>query len=86
MQHDLFQCVGVWAVLKFVVSIKNLFFNWDSLYARRNTHYEVWNYKKRSTKRLKHTRNLERTYSQKMPLNSRLKVTKIIGQWKAFYR
>ena len=29
---------------------------------------------------------LVRTYSQKMSVNSRLKVTKIIGQWKIFYR
>ena len=29
---------------------------------------------------------LERTYSQKMSVNSRLKTTKIIGQRKAFYR
>ena len=29
---------------------------------------------------------LERTYSKKMSLNSRLKATKIIGQMKAFYR
>ena len=29
---------------------------------------------------------LERTYSWKMPVNSRLKATKIIGQRKAFYR
>ena len=29
---------------------------------------------------------LERTYSQKMSVNSRLKATKIIGQRKAFYR
>ena len=26
------------------------FFNWDSLYARLNSHYEAWSYKKGSTK------------------------------------
>ena len=33
-----------------------LFFNWDSLHARLNSHYKTCNYKtrKRSTKRLKH--------------------------------
>ena len=29
---------------------------------------------------------LERTYSEKMSVNSRLEATKIIGQRKAFYR
>ena len=28
------------------------FFNWDSLHARLNSHYEAWSYKKRSTKRI----------------------------------
>ena len=41
----------------------------------------------RSTKRLQHQEIcLERTYSQKMSVNSRLKATKIKGQRKAFYR
>ena len=41
------------------------FFNWDSLHARLNSHYEAWSYKKK-----KHTKEyrlqkicLERTYS-----------------------
>ena len=25
------------------------FFNWDSLHARLNSHYEAWSYKKKST-------------------------------------
>ena len=29
------------------------FFNWDSLYARLNSHCKLWNYKKRSTKKIK---------------------------------
>ena len=42
--------------------------------------------RKRSTKRLKHTGIcLERTYSQKISVNSRLRATKIIGQRKALY-
>ena len=28
------------------------FFNWDSLHARLNSHYETWSYKKRSTKKI----------------------------------
>ena len=31
------------------------FLNWDSLYLGLNSHYEAWNYKKKITKRLKHT-------------------------------
>ena len=37
-----------------------IFFNSDALHARLNSHYEAWSYKKRSTKRLKHTGNLIR--------------------------
>ena len=39
-----------------------LFFNWDSLHARLNSHYEAWMklQEKKSTKRLRHTRNLFR--------------------------
>ena len=39
------------------------FFNWNSLHARLNIHYEEWRYK--ITKRLKHTENLfrKRAYS-----------------------
>ena len=29
-----------------------LFFNWDSLHARLNSHQEAWSYKKRSTKKI----------------------------------
>ena len=28
------------------------FFNWDSPHARLNSHYEAWNYKKKSTKKI----------------------------------
>ena len=30
----------------------DFFFNWDSLHARLNSHYEAWSYKKRSTKKI----------------------------------
>ena len=39
---------------------QDLFKNWDSLYARLNSHYKAWSYRKRSTKILKHTENLFR--------------------------
>ena len=28
------------------------YFNWDSLYARLNSHYEAWSYNKRSIKKI----------------------------------
>ena len=36
------------------------FFNWDSLHARLNIHYEAWSYKKKKQKRLEATENLFR--------------------------
>ena len=41
------------------------FFNWDSLYARLNSHYEAWSYNKKSTKKDYRLQKicLERTYS-----------------------
>ena len=53
------------------IKAKQNFFNLDSLHARLNSHYEAWSYKKK-----KH----------KISINSRLKITKIIGQRKGFYR
>ena len=35
-------------------------FNWHSLHARLNSHYEAWSYKKKSTKRPQDTENLFR--------------------------
>ena len=36
-------------------------FNWDSLHARLNSHYEAWSYKKKKAqKRLQDTENLFR--------------------------
>ena len=37
-----------------------LFFNWDSLYARLNSHYKAWSYKKNKQKDLRYTGNLFR--------------------------
>ena len=53
----------IWAKKSFFGGFSSFFFfflNWDSPYARLNSHYEAWSYKKRSTKRLKHTGNLFR--------------------------
>ena len=41
-------------------SVNTIFFNWDSLHARLNSHYKHGVTRKRSTKRLKHTGNLFR--------------------------
>ena len=30
-----------------------LFFNWDSLHARLNSHYDAWSYKKKKQKKVK---------------------------------
>ena len=63
------------------------FFNQDSLHARLNSHYKTWSQKKKKDKKIKtHEICLERIYSRKMSINSRLIATKIIGQGKAFYR
>ena len=57
--------------------------NWDSLHARRNSHYDLWSYKKKKHIKVKEYR---KSVLKKMSVNSRLKVTKIIGQRKAFSR
>ena len=36
-----------------LISIISLFFNWDSLHARLNSHYEVWRYKKKKHKKIR---------------------------------
>ena len=38
--------------LLWVIRFCFVFFNWDSLQARLNSHYEAWSYKKRSTKKI----------------------------------
>ena len=32
---------------------KDFFFNWDSLHARLNSHYEAWSYKKKKHKKIR---------------------------------
>ena len=34
------------------MAVFQFFFNWDSLHARLNSHYEAWSYKKRSKKKI----------------------------------
>ena len=65
------------------------FFNWDSLHARLNRHYNAWSCKKKKHKKITTYRKSiykEPTVKKKMFVNSRLKATKIIGQRKSFYR
>ena len=64
-----------------------VFFNWDSLHARLNSHYEAWSYKKKKHKKVKaYRKSNEKEPAVKRSVNSRLKATKIIGQRKSFYR
>ena len=35
-----------------LILLMSFFFNWDSLHAKLNSHYEAWSYKKRSTKKI----------------------------------
>ena len=53
----------------------NIFFNWDSFHARLNRHYEPWSYKKKEAQKDQNIQKiiLERTYSQKVSVNTRLK-------------
>ena len=41
-------------IVAFVLKTDFFFFNWDSLHARLNSHYEAWSYKKKkkSTKKI----------------------------------
>ena len=50
---------SIWVLLKFIFTLKEyqktvnllkkekVFFNWDSLHARLNSHYKAWSYKKK---------------------------------------
>ena len=49
-----------WGVRRGFINRQNLlsktgviFFNWDSLHARLNSHYKVWSYKKKNSKMIK---------------------------------
>ena len=62
-----------------IVDFKHVyFFNWDSLHASLNSHYEVWSYKKKKDKKIKAYRyrksvQKEPTVTVKVSVNSRLK-------------
>ena len=46
---------------KFQIKVVVVFFNWGSLHAMLNSHYEAWSYKKKKAqKRLQATENLFR--------------------------
>ena len=63
------------------------FLNWDSPRVRLNSHYETWSLKKKKYKKINIQEIcLERSYRQKVPVNSRFKAIQIIGQRKVCYR
>ena len=45
--------VSLRGLLLKMFSIRVFFFNWDSLHARLNSHYEGWSYKKKKHKKIK---------------------------------
>ena len=49
------------------------FLNWDSFHAKLNSHYKKWSYKKKKYKKIDQEICLERTYSEKVSVNCRLK-------------
>ena len=67
---------------------RTIFFNWDSLHARLNSHYQGWSYKKKKYKKVKGYRKspLKEHTLNRCLLTLRLKAIQIIGQIKAFYR
>ena len=51
--NDLNQAIKIFKVHHFADDTNLFFFNWDSLHARLNSHYEAWSYKKKkSTKKI----------------------------------
>ena len=60
-----------------IKQIRLIFFNWDSLHARMNNHYEAWSHKKKKKrKRLEDTGNLLRKNLQlKMSVKPKLKAS-----------
>ena len=47
------QKLGSWNFWQIANSVFFFFFNWSSLHARLNSHYEAWSYKKRKLKKVK---------------------------------
>ena len=43
--------ISMWLIER-SIWISNIFFNWDSLHARLNSHYEAWSYMKKSIKKI----------------------------------
>ena len=67
-------------------TIKILFFNWDLLYARLNSHLEVWSYVTKKHKNIKaYKKSVQEEFTVKRYLIILdLKAIWIIGQKKAF--
>ena len=65
-----------------------VFLNWDSLHARLKQPLRGMELQEKEAQKDSRIQKicLEKTYSQKMSFNSRIKATKIIDQKKAFYR
>ena len=57
------------------ISESFIFFNWNSLHARLNSHYKAWSYKKKKHKKIKAYMNsvYKEPTVKKMSVNSRLK-------------
>ena len=76
------------ATFVFIILFFIYFFNWDSLLARLDSHYEAWSYKKKNHKKI----TAYKISVYKEPAVKRcllildLKPLKIIGQRKTFYR
>ena len=47
-KYTLFKAIFHYSLRNFAIYI----FNWGLLHARLNSHYEVWSYKERSTKKI----------------------------------
>ena len=67
---------------------KSFLFNWDSLYARLNSHHKVLSYKKKKYKKIKvYRKSVQKQPAVKVSVNSRLlDHNQITGQRKAFFR
>ena len=80
------QGVRFWRFPPQVLS-QDLFFNWNSLHARLNSHYEICSYKTNKYKKIKaYKKFVQKEPTVKRCLKARLKAIQIIGRRKAFYR
>ena len=76
----------VWqkAAIWIFINRQDFFFNWDSHYARLNSHYEAWTYKKKKHKKIKAYR---KSIYKEPTVNRCLLILDLKpGQKKTFYR